>query len=445
MQIVWNEQRFAGELRTTDGDALEVVSPGTWNVAHGPDFKDASIRIAGRTHSGTVEVHRNASDWNSHGHRTDPRYSGVILHVVWRAPTPATLVGQPPCLAIEGLLDRPWQDLMDELQADVYPYARQVAPGSCAAQWAFAEDERLVRALRIAGLARFEDKTRRLRRAAIARGSGQALYEALFEALGYKANREPCRELCRHLPLHCLRELQEPTACHAVMLGAGGLLPDPSTAAVTPGLRAQLRQAWDLWWAQGRDVLPLRWSRSGVRPLNSPERRVAAGVALLAKMDWSPDAWLSDVADRSDSPRALLRRLESELTLSSPWEAHQDFCRPLAKPARLLGRDRIRDLLVNVVLPFLNAQAGRTEEQRTAELAKGAFLAVPALQDNRLLREAAHRFLVPPSRRTSLLRGACEQQGLIELYRSFCLPLHCDCENCPLVGGLPVEDSVQEE
>ncbi|MDX9981721.1 MAG: DUF2851 family protein, partial [Lentisphaeria bacterium] len=49
LQILWNEQRLAGELRTRGGQRLEVVSPGIWNVESGPDFRQAALRLDGRT------------------------------------------------------------------------------------------------------------------------------------------------------------------------------------------------------------------------------------------------------------------------------------------------------------------------------------------------------------------------------------------------------------
>jgi hypothetical protein len=99
----------------------------------------------------------------------------------------------------------------------------------------------------------------------------------------------------------------------------------------------------------------------------------------------------------------------------------------------LLGQARIRDIVVNVLLPALHAAGLKRQDERLGVLARETYLATPKLQDNRLLKEAAHRFFVPPSRAKSVLRKAAVQQGLLEVYRSFCLALGVDCENCPFI------------
>ncbi len=439
LQILWNEQRFRGELRTLDGRCFEVVSPGTWNVEAGPDFKDATICLDGELRHGAVEIHRRACDWKSHGHDDDALYDRVILHAVWRAAPSATAQGRPPCFEMAGAVQQPWQQLVDEFRGDVYPYARKVTPGRCAVSWALAEDQEVVRLLRIAGLARLGDKALRICRDAVARGFGQALYEAMFGALGYKNNKDAFRGLARAVPLSTLRELSDDGACEAVLFGSAGLLPDPSRVPVVQGRKRRLGELWDAWWRHGARPLDLPWCRSGMRPLNSPERRLAAGCALLQRGALAPDEWLLSLAEHAQSPRDLFLTLQSELRVGGPWAGYQSFTRALRRPVMLLGTSRIRDLIVNVLLPFLHAVGQKHGKAQLVHLAEDTFLIAPRLQGNRILTEAVHRFLVPPSRAAVLLKGACQQQGLYELHRSFCIMLRNDCKNCPFVGTLPVE------
>ena len=431
LQILWNEQRLSPTLRATDGRALEVISPGTWNVAGGPDFQNAVVRLGGLLCRGAVEVHREEADWVRHGHDRDPAYQEVILHVVWRrGATPAGPAR--PCLELATSLDQPLKDLLDELQATVYPYARQVSPGVCAMRWAMTDDAAVRRLLRTAALARFEDKTLRLQRHAVAVGPGQALYEALFEALGYKANRVPFRALAQQVPLQRLRQLPDAPAREAALFGAAGLLPDPSTVAVLPEWRARVRDLWERWWSAGGSTLGLAWQRGASRPLNSPHRRLAAGTAWLETCDLDPEAWLLTTASAQTTAAGLLRAWRVTFDRPSPWEPVKDCTVRLGRPARLLGQARAADILANVLLPALNALASRAGSEPLSRLARQAYLLLPRLQDNRVIQEAAHRFLVPPSRQRALLRGAADQQGLMELYRCFCVALSSDCARCPL-------------
>jgi len=440
LQALWNEQRFRPELRLTDGRRLEVVSPGTWNVEAGPDFKNALLRIDGFLCSGDVEIHRAVSDWRRHGHDCDPAYAGVVLHAVWMPPADPTSPDLPPCFVLRPHLSRPWEDLLDEVRAEVYPYARRVGSGDCAVRWAAMENEGVARFFRAAGLARFGDKSRRLQREGIRKGFDQALYENVFEALGYKTNRLPFRMLAQALPLSELDSVGLGVGLEACFFGLAGLLPDPTAQEVHRELAPLARRLWDLWWGQGRQACGLSWRRAGMRPLNSPERRLAAGVALLQRWGFRPARHLLDVIESSADASEFVRTCRSEFRVEGHWYAFANFKRKLRKPAGLVGLNRIHDILANVVFPFaaaLGRQQGRPEIE---ELAREAWLQLPALQENRLLTEAAHRLLSPPSRAKELVRHAAEQQGLQQVYQDFCLMLHNDCSNCPLQTGLPVEE-----
>ena len=437
LQAIWNERRFREPMTTTDGRRLTVTSPGTWNVASGPDFKNAVLHLDDVAVHGDVEIHRFEEDWRRHGHHRDPRYESVVLHVVWQARPQAgkPAAGALPCVSLAEFVDRPWQALMQELELSAYPYARQVRPGACALRWALSADAQVGRLLAVAGLARFEDKSARLWRRAVAVGPAQALYEATFDALGYKANREAFRRLAEAIALDSLPADSGKDAWEALFFGCAGLLPDPSVTPVLPEWSATLRRLWDRWWESGREALGLHWQQAGARPFNSPERRLAAGIAWLERTGLRPDGWLLGHAEAASSPAALVRAIREDLSFRGAWSACRNFTARLSRGGALLGTSRVNDMLANVFLPFLaGARAAGHAGGEVSERAREAYFLLPALQENRLLREAVHRFLVPPSRSRSLLDRAAAQQGLLEIYRTFCLVLHGDCDHCPFAG-----------
>ena len=439
LQVLWNEQHFVRDLRTTLGEKLEIASPGTWNVEPGPDFLKACLAVDGRRVSGDVEVHRHVEDWDRHRHGRDRGYDNVVLHVVWDGPIGCERGGPQRCFVLKDHLTEPWRRLLQRVDADIYPYARRVQPGRCAVQWALTETDAVSDLLRAAGLARFEDKVVRLQRAGIRRGFDQAVYEHVFEALGYKANRTAFRRLAAGVTLRDLGSLAGAEAREAALFGAAGLLPDPTTTKLPPESTSRAKRLWDRWWAQGREAVEITWVRSRMRPLNSPERRLAAGAALIEKWGLRPAKSLAALAASCETPRTLLRQLRACLTVTSGWDGLASFTTRLRRPAHLLGPDRMNDVVVNVVLPFLVAKARQSGRGGLEELALGAYAIAPRLQGNRPLSEVAHRLLVPPSRLRDVAHGACEQQGLLAIYRDFCLALSNNCENCPMLGALPVE------
>ena len=80
---LWKERavRQTG-LRTEAGKRVRVVYPGRSGVTAGPDFRDALLEVEGvGLVRGDVELHIRQSDWNSHGHGGDPKYSNAASPV----------------------------------------------------------------------------------------------------------------------------------------------------------------------------------------------------------------------------------------------------------------------------------------------------------------------------------------------------------------------------
>ncbi|MBD0331927.1 MAG: DUF2851 family protein, partial [Chitinophagaceae bacterium] len=84
LHYIWQFQYFnKTHLRTTGGEKIEIISPGTLNKNQGPDFSNAKIKVGDTLLAGSLELHLKTSDWNIHGHTADPNYRNVILHVVF--------------------------------------------------------------------------------------------------------------------------------------------------------------------------------------------------------------------------------------------------------------------------------------------------------------------------------------------------------------------------
>ena len=85
LQRIWEKLAFQPQYLATDnGQPLQIINQGEWNNQNGPDFLNAEVVINGIHCFGAIEIHIKASDWYFHQHHTDPRYNGVILHVVWQ-------------------------------------------------------------------------------------------------------------------------------------------------------------------------------------------------------------------------------------------------------------------------------------------------------------------------------------------------------------------------
>ena len=433
LQILWNERYLLDSLTCRNGASIQIIHQGDWNVAAGPDFRDAAIVIDGKLIRGDVEIHQHTTDWLRHNHHLDPLYEHVILHAVWIDDGPVEHA-PPYVLVLQDSLNPAWKLLLHEVENACYPYARQLPPGKCAIRWALTDNDKIQEVLAAAGLARFEAKTARFARQAASQPPDQTLYESAFECLGYKNNKAAFQQLATELPLEQLRQFDSEEDLEAVLFGAAGLLPDATMLTLLPEWEERAPRLWSRWWTLGAPKIAISWNLASARPLNSPYRRLAAGVKWLLLTNFQPLKWLHATATQAQSPKQLTDMfMETDFDLPH-WRACQNFKTSVKPPAALLGRQRILDLVANIFLPALCAQNTTGYSSEIAQIAKAAFLALPLMQGNRALTEAAHRFLTPPSRAKEVLKRACHQQGLLDIYHNFCQNLGHDCSKCPFAN-----------
>lgn len=435
LQVLWNERYILPDVRTVSGQTIQIIHQGTWNVSAGPDFHDAALVIDGKPLHGDVEIHQRTSDWRHHGHSGDPRYNNVILHVVWDNDQDIPEIGAET-LVLKDNLPPEWHILLQDVEDAAYSYARQVGTGQCAVRWASADDEMIRGILASAGLARLALKGSRIQRLCSIRGTDQALYELYFECLGYHSNRQAMRSLAENVPLEHLRGLPSAEEDLAPYLFASaGLLPDCTQDAVCVERLSEVADLWKRHWELGGEILELPWTRGQFRPLNSPHRRLAAGIDWLYNCSFRPRDWLLKCANACHSAKELLKKLMETPcnSIGKVWEGYRDFKTPLRVAAKLMGEARQKDIVANLYLPYLcslETNYGDTASG-VADLARETFVILSTGQDNRVLTEAIHRFLSPPTRAHDLLKRYCHQQGLIDIYANFCKVLNCDCTSCP--------------
>ena len=123
VRCIWNDQLFKTDsLCTIDGRELEIIFRGYWNFGPGPDFKDAVIKINGKTLEGDVEVHTHSSDRERQGQSIDPEYGNVILNVfLWNSESNARSGDGISQLELKQYLTRGILDLNAELDFDSFP------------------------------------------------------------------------------------------------------------------------------------------------------------------------------------------------------------------------------------------------------------------------------------------------------------------------------------
>jgi hypothetical protein len=119
------------------------------------------------------------------------------------------------------------------------------------------------------------------------------------------------------------------------------------------------------------------------------------------------------------------------------WSWHWTFKSDrLAKPQPLLGEARVTDLAINVVLPWLWVRAKEGGNDKLLYEIEQRFFLWPAAEDNSVLKLARQRLLGTAN--VKLLKGAAQQQGLMQIVRDFCEHSNAICADCrfpELVSG----------
>lgn len=438
---VWQQQLAGREaLVTVGGDRVEVLHPGRPTHDCGPDFRDALIAVNGSSPlQGDVEIHVNARDWQAHGHHRDPNYDRVILHVAMRSngilASPLSSGEEVPVVALSQRLGPSMAEVRRELCQP--PFGEQPCYQALV-RYGVSEVTQMVED---AGNRRFHRKARRFEAALMHSQADQVLYEGLMRALGYSQNKEPLERLARLLPLSAIHEQAELTdhvRIRALLLGTSGLLPSQRSIAVgchqnPSGSEAEIEELETAWARSGRSpaMKATEWRFHGVRPENSPTRRIVAAGHLLACHRGGLLQSLLSIMNRL--PLADIQgNLERSLRVQADgyWASHSDFGAVSGWRPALIGQGRARDIIVNVLLPFYLAWGSVHAREWLHDVSIGLYEDYPEMEENWITRHMKARVFGDSAVR---MDSARRQQGLIELHETFCEGHRC--RECPLGGG----------
>ena len=185
----------------------------------------------------------------------------------------------------------------------------------------------------------------------------------------------------------------------------------------------------------GLKRLPLVWKRVGVRPTNSPERRLAGAAFFLARTAREGlAAALARVWDEDLNPVARRRAFEALFPRAMGfWSTHCTWAgKKLQTDTALIGQGRIRSIIGNVFIPAALALARQRKDRRREERVFELFSALPKESENHILKIMAPRVFGLEKRPRLSFRT---QQGLLQIYQDWCEP-NPSCHNCSIIRHL---------
>ena len=420
LQAIW----FGGEMGTkfegTRGEQIEIRDFGHWNHAAGPDFTEVAVSIDGKIHKGSLEIDLDCKSWENHGHGANREFDNVVLHLFLNQAdreffTRNSQHGNIPQIQLP-------RDLLHHTRVRELPEAH---PGRCLDPLKNMDNDAITSLLESAAQYRIRAKARRIKAMMAATSKNQALFQLFSEALGFRKNQLPMAILAQRNPI---KELLQQPAAHreARLFGSTGFIDAvaPSLQFAEPSAAKYLKQLWHEWWKMRPDLEPIsqrriNWSLSGSRPLNHPQRRIGAVAAILNNWRKLDSTW-----NRPDEKMVgqWLKRC-GELNHSF-WDHHFTLAsKSSAKPIKLIGQGRARDILGNVIFPLVIG-----EDQSRWQY----YLGMRGSDQNQKLRRAGLRLFGENEKtRKHFTRFYFQQQALLQIFQDFCLADDSGCVECP--------------
>jgi hypothetical protein len=225
----------------------------------------------------------------------------------------------------------------------------------------------------------------------------------------------------------------------AVLFGVAGLLPTISLIR-EPAAQEYVRELQKTWKAlrpnyRGEFLHEADWQFFPTRPTNFPTLRLAAAAQIL-------HAFLANDLFRHivQTLKANIKPAEKEhqllqlflINTTDFWKHHYSFHEPSPKELCALGAPRIREIIVNAVLPVALLYARIFKDKTVRQGAIDVYKSLPAAESNSLTRLMDEQLL----KQRIKLSAVCRQQAVIQLYKYYCTENRC--RECAVGAAIPL-------
>ena len=414
LYYIWENRLTDKDLKTTEGEIVDIVATGYRNTNSGPDFLEARIQIGDKLWAGHVEIHVKSSDWNRHGHQTDKAYQNVILHVVYENDGQ---VNNIPILELKGHFD---ESLFAQYQKLIssknwIPCEKSIAKVPVFTRLSWFD--------RMA-VERLESKSETVTKILEANQFDweDALYKLLMRYFGLKVNNEAFETLSNILPFKTLlKHADNLLQLEAMLFGCAGFLEDDFTEDYPLLLKREfsvMKSKFNLLTMPAE-----RWKFMRMRPSNFPTIRLAQMAQLIHKNG----CLFSKIRDakNGDEVKALF-----DVKASEYWETHWRFETQLPnspdplkrgshgsqKTPKHLGDTTSDVLIINAVAPLLFCYGKLHKDESLCDTAM-QFLEETEAEDNAIIRHFAQCSIKA--------ENAMQSQALLHLYSYFCKRKRC--------------------
>jgi len=411
LQYVWENRLFIEEnLKTVNGEPIEIINVGKRNTDSGPDFFNARIKIDDTIWVGNIEIHKNSSDWVRHNHQNDKAYNNVILHVAENCDQPI------------------FRSNGEEIPALLFRYPEQLKTNyqklldaktwiSCQNQFHKIDPIILQLGFNRLMIERLEDKTSEILSRLQANNNdwNATFYQMLARMFGFKVNSVPFEMLAKSLPIGILAKHKSSLfQLEALLFGNSGLLNDQ---LLGDDYYINLRNEYSFLYKkyQLKGIENHLWKFMRLRPGNFPTVRISQFAALIHRSHglFSKITEIENI----DELKQLFKVEASEY-----WNSHYSFNKETSRNwVKELGPNSINTLIINVVISFLFVYGEKQNKEYLKNRSLEFLEQLPA-EGNSIIEKWEQLGVVA--------RSAFESQALLQLKNRYCE--RKKCLNCQI-------------
>jgi hypothetical protein len=472
---IWKFKNFEKQLKTLDNQIIEIIDAGENNTEYaGPDFFNSRIKVGNITYLGDIEIDIWHSDWKSHGHYLDKKYNKVILHIVLSKerfrPFVYTQNGRKiNSICLTDFLNDSYQSSLRDAIESERTNRGFVMPCSENNEEFLLEDK--LKLLFDLGIERFKQKEKKIieclkemiylkemniREPIVRYDFGeefqnkkftpaefndpllwqQLIYEMIFEALGYSKNKDNMLKLAKAVNLDFLVKFKEhenfQEIIECALFNVSGIISvghPKSDDKSTEYLRVLIEK-----WSGIKDgydgayFKKEKWNFFKLRPQNFPTIRIAGGARIIERL--INNELLRDIITfftKDHKQKKIISMLRNMIIVNARgyWRNHYVFGKPAKEEINyFIGLSRADEIIVNVILPVLAVYFEIFDDKEAARRVKKLYLNFHQKSNNRVINQVADSLHIANSESKSV-----HQQGMIELFRHYCVKERCmECE-----------------
>lgn len=405
IHYLWKYQLLFPHLKTTTGEKVSVLKPGTHNFDSGPDFFNGRIRIGDTIWAGNIEIHLKSSDWYSHRHQDDPAYENIILHVVLNNDKIVTRINndQIPTLELKDKFD-------PAIYSRYYSFLNSDKWIACENQFTDVDYFKRMSWLDSLMVERLNQKAELVENELKNTGNDlqEVFYRKLARSFGFKTNSDTFELLAAQLPLKIIaKHKNDVKQIEALLFGIAGMLGKKFKDDYPTQLQKEYKFLSGKYSLKSIDKK--LWKFMRLRPGNFPTIRISQFAQLIHRSS----ALLSQILETEKLSNATNL---FKVTASDYWNNHFRFDVKSESKIKTLGSSSVNLIAINTIIPFLFVYGKLKHDEHLQQKAIDWLDQLKA-ENNSITRNFSKLGLKPSN--------AMQSQALLQLKNKYCDQKRC--------------------